>query len=220
MDLVLSYDASTRITTGFLRFYFTRASPLKYLLPRLEKCAEMAAHPMLLPALAYGAWYRSMAISFDFVHEKMTTDVQAQTGLMKGYYFTEEGHPTNAADIDRNGLRENTDLIHETIVTQHAFLTNALSPFVKDFGLELLAGIEKLKEFKLERNLCEEIQAFIERLNVRTNVELKHREQLLSRVEIQLQVVSHRSHGGRGNEIDVSSYTTSCNRATAQPIFR
>ena len=190
MDLVLSYNAATRITHGILMFSANRSSPLNDLIPLLKQLPELGGHPLLLPALACNAWYEIMAHQYGSVHDEIRNNVQVKTNMMPGYFLSGQSMLEDFDVIDQSALQTIHNRIHRTIVEQHNYLSNGLSYFVKAYSEALNACVsQKLAALKLDAESDEELRSYIERLGSRIAVELDHRERLLAKLEVQMQVV-------------------------------
>ena len=192
MDLVLSYNVATKITHGILTFDGNRLSPLNELLPILRQSPELSAHPLLMPVLTCNAWYEIMASQYGAVHDEIRNNVQVKTDLMPGYFFSQQNKLEDFEVIDQEGLIKLYKRIHQTIVEQHNYLSNGLSYFVKEFSNALISSLnQKPVAFQLDTEIDEDIRSCIEQLAPKTEIELKHRERLLAKLDIQVQVVSY-----------------------------
>lgn len=137
------------------------------------------------------------------VHKKMN-QVQRDTGLLKQYLKVgnTKGSTTAATKADAKSAQRPPTQIHQMIVEQHAVLTRGLAEFAEERGKSCLAAldnIEKLGEVDehgmrrwptwLDQDAHFELRKLLTHTEVGTKFELHHREQMLRRVDIQLQVL-------------------------------
>ncbi|KAL9615855.1 MAG: hypothetical protein Q9160_009206 [Pyrenula sp. 1 TL-2023] len=184
LEYVISFDKTTCITSGYFSFS-NEASVPSQLIERLRQAPELAVNPMLLPALANNAWASMMTKDCWIAHGIIRKKIEEETGLMKSYL---KDH-INISDIEnRQGEKEQQaryQHIHEAIVSEHAYLCNGLSDYVKDDGEAILAKLKTLDD--LQENAC--LQTFVERRIQNTRIDLQLRERLLGKLHMQLQVV-------------------------------
>lgn len=191
MDLALSYNKAIRLSQGILRFTAAPQSPLTELLPALRQSIELCGHPLLLPAFACNAWYEIMANQYGSVHDEVRENVQYKTDLMPNYFMSKDRRRYEDFDmIDQEGLHDQYEQIHQTIVEQHNYLSNGLSYFMEDSINALKEGLEHLAKPVLDDDIHEEMSVYIERLRSKTKVELNHRGRLMTKLDMQTQVVS------------------------------
>lgn len=158
------------------------------LIPQLKASAEKAFHPLLLPSLSLGMWQNILQTQQDRVHNTLT-GIQYSTGLMRGYLHDVRQDP------GANTPAQDYGTVHAQIVTQHAFLTTALSNFVKAFGIELHRAFDAThRDENSESSQISDVHSdlilFVSYLRSKIATELEHREILLGKVQMQLQVVS------------------------------
>lgn len=192
MDITLTYDEANRTTHGVLRVQTASRSPLNELLPTLCKSLEMCAHPLFIPALACNAWYEIMANQYGAVHDEVRDNVQYKTDMMPNYFISEQHRYEDFDLIDQEGLHDQYEQIHQTIVEQHNYLSNGLSYFVEDFSKALRSNLAHTWKFDISTEIQEELSVYIDRLVSKTQVELNHRERLFAKLEMQVQVVGER----------------------------
>jgi hypothetical protein len=112
---------------------------------------------------------------------------------------------TDPGDSNRNLLhfteepkeeKPNYDKIHQMLVEQHARLTSGLSDFVEDLGKGCRAALSKIEASDIGKNILnsttahQELHSLVSQLELTAKFELQHRERMLSRVDMQLKVVS------------------------------
>jgi hypothetical protein len=181
MTLVLSHDPQTRITSGFLGYSLEECDEI---LSMLKRSARLALHPLLIPALIHSTWFRIMFDQHAQVHRKLNS-IQQRTGVMKKYL---NGSRSKMKKFDQMTQNDHDD-VHGNIVEQHAYLSNGLSEFVGKIGSALTEGLEAVKKLNLAAYHAHGLQAYVKHWTVRTERELEHREQLLKRIDLQIQVV-------------------------------
>lgn len=111
---------------------------------------------------------------------------------MKDYLGAPDNDATfskNAGAIDHETVQQKHDKIHESIVSQHAFLTTAVPDFVKDLGPATLISLELMKSITNTPDATD-VERYVRRIVARINVEVKLRDRLLVSLDIQRQVVS------------------------------
>jgi hypothetical protein len=233
MTMALSYNPVTRITSGFCGYTSQRADKDK-LIEHLKQAKSNAHHPMLLPALTYGIfWDRLRGQVKDVRVERQK--VQDRTGLLKDYLKLpnnehlgnkekkKAGNKAEAREHRGKKGRTDYDQLHKLLVEQQARMTN-----VSDLGpachnaLSVISdnssgpvnpsGEEKDTNVLLDD---EELQTYIQYLWGAAKIELQYRDQLLSRVNMQLKVVCRFSSPlgsvgskWRTNQQGRDSYTT------------
>jgi hypothetical protein len=151
---------------------------------------------MLLPILAYSVWCDElrMRVSDDTYDVRI---VQERTSLIDRYLGSRTRTETRRADPSE------FDSIHKALVQTHASLTNELSKFVEDFGTDCERGLRAIEEnernltfgtvvdFLQQRKVSEEaLTSYLQHWLLTTKAVLQQRDQQLSRVEMQLRVVS------------------------------
>jgi hypothetical protein len=181
MTLVLSHDAGTRVTSGFFGYTSNEGDEI---LSTLKKSAHLSSHPLLIPALIHSAWFKVTFDQYAQIHKQIRS-VSDATGVMKKYL--NRGR-SKIGKFDKM-TQSNHDDIHETIVEQHAYLLTALSDFVGKLGPAIKAGLEEAKQLNPVGYTDFGVQAYVEHWTLRVERELEHREQLLKRIDVQIQVV-------------------------------
>jgi hypothetical protein len=183
MTLVLSHDPRTRLACGYFGYTLDEGDNI---LATMKRSAHLALHPLFLPALIHSTWFKIMFDQYGQIHREIRT-VQEKTGVMKRYLIA--GGQSKMNKFDKI-TQSNHDDIHETIVEQHAYLSTALSDFVGQLGPSLTAGLELAKNMNIAVYQDLGLEAFVAHLTSRTERELEHRQQLLKRIDVQIQVVS------------------------------
>lgn len=181
MTLALSYDPRSRITSGFFGYNMDEGD---WILSTLKRSAHIALHPLLIPALIHSTWFKIMFEQYALVHRELRS-VQQRTGVMKRYL--NEGR-SERGELDRMNQNDHDDL-HETIVEQHAYLSTALSDFVSNLGPAIAEGLEIVRKLNPLTYHDLGLQAYVKYLTMRAERELEHRERLLKRIDVQIEVV-------------------------------
>jgi hypothetical protein len=185
MTMVLSYNPRNNASTGFLGFQSSgeEAGLGRHLITMLKNLGSRASNPMLLPALTYSIWIDALNDEHGDIALSLRS-VQDQTGLMEDYL-----HQTRIAEDVVN-----YDSVHRILVVQHAYLTNGIADFVSSLGPTLFQALERVGDFCSAIPNCrydgKEVAAFVEHMQVRANTELQHRQRMLDRISMYLQVVS------------------------------
>jgi len=113
--------------------------------------------------------------------------------------------PSQARVSDRNppqpmqepkDEKPNYDKIHQVLVEQHARLTSGLSDFVEDLGNGCQVAFTKIESSDVGKNFLnstvthQEMHSWLLQLELAAKSELQHGGRMLSRVDMQLKVVS------------------------------
>lgn len=149
--------------------------------------SDQVEDPMLILALFYGVWINTIQREHGNISLQLRK-VQEQTGLMGDYL---RQHQVVEDTI-------NFDSVHRNLVLQHAYLTNGISDFVLSLGPSTMNAINRIEEY-FDKNQtagykyeCAEIKQYVEHMQVRTSTEMQHRQRMLDRITMYLQVVSLR----------------------------
>jgi Mg2+ and Co2+ transporter CorA len=171
----------------------------------VDDLKSFASHPLLLPTALYWVYSQILRRDVESVHEKIK-QVQIKTGLLKEYLKanTARGSTTTEKRGATNSVQQAPDLteIHQMIVEQHALLTRGVAEFTEDLGnacYSIFDILERLEEVDrlgnplppswLDGDADLELRKLLTHTQVSTKYELHHREQILSRVKIQQQVL-------------------------------
>lgn len=190
--MALSYDSSTRMTTGFLGLTTSPTGQMSELLEILDKLKLNATHPILLPLLMYSVYSTILRRQLGEVNRDINY-VQEQTGLLDKYLRS--GRRTRPSEEGQREEKPNYDDLHKILVVQHARLTRGLSDFVADLGPACREAIKRIEKSDTGDSIINktsahtELQSYLSHLEVGAKFELQHRERMLSRVDIQLKVV-------------------------------
>ena len=185
MSMALSYDPVTNITTGFLGFENDPPDSGfgRILLHRLRMVGSTCGNPLLLPGLVYSLWIDALGEEHGKVAIALRREVQDRTGLMSEY-LSDENLANNAM---------NYDAVHQTLLVQHAYLTNGIADFVNDMGTALDAALGKLKGYNMPDNGTSyddsDVTHFIDNMHVRARAQMEHRVRMLERINMYLQVL-------------------------------
>lgn len=187
----------------------------------LEQVVEAASHPLLLPALICNEWYELMADGNGFVHDIIRNEIQMKTDMMPGYFTSSSKKKLMDYDeVDMTSMHEQYDQIHKAIVEQHAYLSNGLLDFVKSFSDALKQASDRRRGLSEESTATEDdVRLYIERLVAKTRVEEDHHERLITKLNMQIQVVCLQ----KATEKILAngfSYIPSCNSATVASTSR
>ena len=183
--MVLSYKPLQNTTTGFLGFQSTGpdAGLGRHIISMLKNLGSRAFNPMLLPALSYSIWIDALNDEHGDIAFTLRS-VEDQTGLMEDYLQQKR----IAEDV------VNFDSVHRALIVQHAYLTNGISDFVVSFGPAIAEALGKVDSFCAAIPNCRydggEVTAFVEHMQVRASTEMQHRQRMLDRISMYLQVVS------------------------------
>ena len=145
------------------------------------------------------------------VHTEMNI-VQSDTGLLKQYLKVDNTKASTAAER-KAGAKSTQPTptlsgIHQSIVEQHAVLTRGLAEFVEELGQSCLSALDDIEQLGKKGGIPEwldndahlELRKLLTHTEVSTNYELHHREQMFSRVTIQLQVLYNLMQSRIGDE--------------------
>jgi hypothetical protein len=163
---------------------------------------------MLMPALLFGIWADLLQREHGKVRMCLR-EVQKMTGMMSDY-------------LRQHGVIEdivNYDSIHQTLVLQHAYLTNGIAEFLRTFGPALASGLHRVERYfrkkQVKRALGSafvydsfDIRHYVDHVRVKADAELQHRQRILDRIGMYLQVVSQEKAvhlSERGNDQMYSS---------------
>jgi hypothetical protein len=206
MTLVLSYDPQSNITCGYLGYTSTitkpdipqRPSMLQPILADLRSAAQHASHPMLLPILSFGLWCEILRNEFSRVDRKLKR-VADDTNLMREYFFgngEDRMEPTRPEDVEAQHSE-----MHQILADQHFYLTGQTGTFIEALSDTAITMFTDVQESIPNRHATTieagpGLETYIRHVQERAKVELKHKERLLSRLEMLLQIVSI-FHAGR-----------------------
>ena len=212
--MALSYNPKTRVTAGFCG-YSSQHGENDAMIRELKQVRSNAYHPMLLPALIYGRFWDELRWQMKDVRVAMQ-DIQDKTGLLKGYLKLQHNSPavseshrqkgktgrprttkTRSDGPDHGGKKDQTyyDLLHKRLVEQQARMTNGLADFVSDLGPACEKTLSTIREQTSSPDDSEssieddDLQTYVRHIGAAAKVEHQYRDQLLSRVDMQLQVV-------------------------------
>jgi hypothetical protein len=172
----------------------TRPSPGARLITLLEDLTDKAHDPMLLPALAAGLWVEQLH-NENYQSGKMLRVIQKDVGLMGSYL--------PAQKLIQQPME--FDAVHRNIVSQHAYLTNGMSEFIADLfpsttnaikTFRTLRCLQQQQQQQLQGQqtpafeIMEELDEYINHMQIRARAELQHHDRMLSRMNVYLQVVS------------------------------
>lgn len=185
ITLALTFDPANQCTTGFYGFNTreTFTTPGLQLLSKIRQESNQIEDPMLMPALLYGTLIDNIHRQHNNVSHELR-EVQKQTGLMGDYLRQNK--------VDQDVM--NFDSVHRALVLQHAYLTNGSSEFVHRLGPATMNAIDRIEEFCKNQTVgynydCTEVKQYVEHMQIRALTEMQHRQRMLDRISIYLQVV-------------------------------
>ena len=192
MTLALAFDPVAKTTSGFLGFKMSEkhVTPGYRLLVEIRDAASRIQNPMLLPVLMFGIWAEVLRREHGKVSVRLR-DVQKKTGMMSDY-------------LRQHGVIEdivNYDTVHQTLVLQHAYLTNGIADFLLAFGPALASGLDRIERHFRKKQVKKalgpafaydsfDIRHYVDHVSVKADTELQHRQRMLDRIGMYLQVVS------------------------------
>lgn len=186
MTLALTFDPATRTTSGFYGFQMgqNRLTPGLELLSMIQQESDEVEDPVLILALFYCVWINTVQREHSSISLELRK-VQEQTGLMNDY-------------LRQHKMVEDTisfDGVHRILVLQHAYLTNGISDFVLSLGPATMKAINRIEAYYENLNTgykydCADIKQYVEHMQVRALTEMQHRQRMLDRITMYLQVVS------------------------------
>lgn len=192
MTLAIAFDPVARSTSGFLGFRTSEqhVTPGHRLLLEIREAASRIQNPMLMPALLFGIWADLLQREHGKVSMQLR-EVQKKTGMMSDY-------------LRQHGVIEdivNYDSIHQTLVLQHAYLTNGIADFLLAFGPALASGLDRVERHFRKREVKKalgpafaydsfDIRHYVDHVRAKVDTELQHRQRMLDRISMYLQVVS------------------------------
>jgi hypothetical protein len=191
-SMALTYDAQRRLTQGILGLTCesTDQSEFLYILNDFHTYGEQF---LLLPTLLY--W----CCAGTFRRELRTCDsnmkeVQTDTGLLDNF-LRRERNPEAQNTVGQKHAVPDHQRLHQKLVEQHASMTRGLSTFVTDLGVGCHEGLEKVVDILETWGRASAVltladfSEFLEHIDMECKFHLHNRERLMSRVNIQLQVV-------------------------------
>ncbi|KAK4167195.1 hypothetical protein QBC43DRAFT_204488 [Cladorrhinum sp. PSN259] len=186
----MNYNPRDRTTKVFFGYNLC-AGFSNEVLENLEHIASRISEPLLLPFL---------------VHEQLA--YQLQDDIINATYELNIFNLNqdlfdifiNKRPIDTSGNEKaipTFDTVHKLIVNHHAILTNAFGPFLASFGVSLERAISKLEDHfngKGNGGLVSRYNSFHSRqcldvMATRSGYWLLRRDQLLSKIDIYLQMI-------------------------------
>jgi hypothetical protein len=149
-----------------------------------------STHPLLLPVLIYSSYCSKLRSQLQQIRDQIDT-VERETGQV----LKVSSNGTESAAQSENASESTYESLHRILVEQHSKLSRGLSEFVKEMGPaceNALSTIEVvgLKQLAISEVAHHDVKLFVSILLTAARFDLLHRERLLSRVSIQLQVVS------------------------------
>lgn len=187
MTLVLAYDPSTSVTSGFLG-YVNNPSTENLILSLISASAQVM-HPLLLPILCFNNWIYILR-NETYAQDAQLRTVQNLTGVME--------------DNTNIGVNKSQDIrtsdafrdAHAIIVVMHNVLANSLVSFIRESNHDLKLALEEIKsKISTDKKIAlvhinEEFKDCVEQMDMIANGLIHMRERLLNRMDMQLKVVS------------------------------
>lgn len=191
MTFALTFDVTKQCTSGFFSFQSKGSdwSPGSELLSMIRQNCDIIQDPMLIPTLCLGVWVNASQREHWRVGSELR-NVQQQTGLLSDYLRQQKAVEDTV----------NFDAIHRALILQHAYLTNSMSGFVADLGPATMSAIVRAEEYIQKHRIgnfdydSTEDREYVEHMQVRAATELQHRQRMLDRINMYLQVVSAQTH--------------------------
>lgn len=200
MTLVLSYDPKSNITCGYLGYTNTitkpgtaqRPSMLQPILADLRSAAQHASHPMLLPILSFGLWCEILRNEFSRVDRKLKR-VADDTNLMREYFFgygENVKKPSKPEDVEAQHSE-----MHQILADQHFYLTGQTGTFIEALSDSATAIFTRVQAIIPNQHVTTfdagtGLKTYLQHVQEGAKVEMKHKERLLSRLDMLLQIVS------------------------------
>ena len=189
LTMALSYDPIQHITSGILAHRAEKGndSPIYDLLSDLKGTSLHASHPMLLPLLILRRWYFRLYTHHDEIGQRLKA-IQRDTGQMKNYFRKANSEESFDQFI-------NFDKIHTRIVEEHVYVSNSISDFVEELSAGFLNALDEIGDKRLSSSQIinkvhdEDLRAFALQMQRMVKVELRNKDRLLSRLDMQLKVV-------------------------------
>ncbi|KIW34076.1 uncharacterized protein PV07_00876 [Cladophialophora immunda] len=220
-SLALWYDSESQTTSAFLSV--TEGEMEELMVETVNSLKFLASHPLLLPIALY--WVTSQILRRDNhdTHVNMNT-VQKDTGLLRQYLKVDStrASSTTASTTEKGNAKTSQQKaptlteIHQVIVEQHARLTRGLAEFTEELGASCLSALDSIESMEedgdeakndkkistllIDKDAHFELRKLLAHTKVGTNYELHHRKQILSRVEIQQQVLYNLMQSRLGDE--------------------
>lgn len=177
--LVLSYDASARITCGFLGYNDT-AHNLN-LIEMLLHVHEEVGHPLLVPTLFYLSWIRAFTKENDDQKHNVSI-VRKVTGKV--------------AEVSR-GFHdfEQINQAHDLIIRVHNTLNNSMGGFVAEASHNLERAFSDIEKIVPKDQMAgiqrsnQELRSLMSVLNMSRTCATEERLRIRERLHLQLQVV-------------------------------
>ena len=188
----LSYNPRTSTTTGFvgLQLAHNRGTNLALhsLFEALEDVSDEATNPLLVPTVLYGRWVTILGAEHRYVFDRIGQDLRP---LMKEAGIDYEG---SSGEEDHEPNQEKYEQMVRVIIGQIRYLTSTTASFVSRSGPAIFAALDSVKDFRARYGIDvedhDDLRSYVDHLNMRVDIEQQHRERLISRLDIYLQVVS------------------------------
>ena len=177
----MSFDKTTNITIGFL-LHGSERIWIDPFITQLKQASGLAVNPMLLPILAHKAWSDIFTGDIDTANLIIYREIGKKTELIEYFFGSGVTDSRAASHIEEREQQVKHNKIHQKIVTQHSYLYNGISDYVKDDEEAVLAKLKEFEESKEKRDL----QIFMEKQIQNTRCDLQVRDMLLRRLQMQL----------------------------------
>jgi len=181
----------------------------------MKSLRRLSSHPFFIPLSLYWTCSQILRRDGQDVHEKMK-EVQIDTGLLKKYLNVDNANsPVATGKAKTGGKRRGPTFteMHQVIVEQHALLTRGLAEFTEQLGKSCRTGLDDLESLAsedkdgrpvfppwLDEEAHFELRKLLRHTENATQYELSHRNQILSRIEIQQQVLYNLMRSRIGDE--------------------
>lgn len=164
-------------------------TPGHRLLIEIRDAASRIQILLLLSALIFGIWADVLQREHGNISMRLQ-NVQKKTGLMSEY-LRQHGVIEDIVDYDS---------LHQTLVLQHAYMTNGIADFLLAFGPALASGMDRVERNFSEKQVKKvlgpafaydsfDLRHYVDHVRVEVDTELQHRQRMLDRIGMYLQVV-------------------------------
>ena len=192
--MALAYDPRSRTTSGVVCLQQGDLVPEAIFLnffQALEDVKAQVTNPLLVPILLYGRWVALLGANYHQAADSIRMNLRPVLSKA-GLDFDRSCEATT-----RIPGREEFDQLHREIVRQHRGLTGATADFVSILGEANLKALTKVEQFRTRHNVeighdddPDDLCYYVKHMQMKTQVEIQHRDRLLRRLTMYLQVVS------------------------------
>jgi hypothetical protein len=215
--LALAYDPSTSVTSGFLGYVYSKST--EDLIKSLISAKAQAMHPLLLPILCLNNWIYILRRE-TYAQDAQLRNVQHLTGMM-------ERSTNSDADRSKDFLSgDSFHAAHATIVVMHNVLANSLVSFIQESRRDIKLALAKIRRMISTDNtiiagINVEFENCVEQIDMVAIGLIHMRQRLLTRMDMQLKVVSlgfSFAFQVTESNADPTSSTILCSSAIAESV--